>query len=340
MSSSVLARSRSLLGVALVAILVGWFGPLHRRLETVRASLPHFQVPLGRGRLLAWGPGGRRGRSVPVWSYRPRQEEERFPVLFLLHGVGRDARDYLEGWIPWAEARGVLLLAPEFSRLEFPSSRRYSQGHVLTRSGRRRREARWSFTFPEKIFQGVRGANPGLVQETFSVFGHSAGAQFAHRLVLLRPQAPLGLVVAANAGWYTWPDRDQLFPLGLGGIRGAGRRLRAALGRELVVLLGTRDRDPEHPHLRHEPDLDARGRTRWDRGQAFFRAGREAAAREGVPLAWRLEPVPGIGHSHRGMCAAAQDLLEARGMACYEAPPLPSQSRVPGRSKVPPEDLK
>jgi pimeloyl-ACP methyl ester carboxylesterase len=55
----------------------------------------------------------------------------------------------------------------------------------------------------------------GLADEAFDLWGHSAGAQFAHRFALFRPAAPVRRIVAAGAGWYTTPDLELDFPYGL-----------------------------------------------------------------------------------------------------------------------------
>jgi len=49
----------------------------------------------------------------------------------------------------------------------------------------------------------------------FSMFGHSAGAQFVHRYITFMPQGHLRAAVAANSGWYTLPDQTLKLPYGL-----------------------------------------------------------------------------------------------------------------------------
>lgn len=79
----------------------------------------------------------------------------------------------------------------------------------------------------------------------------------------------------------------------------------------MTLLLGEQDTDPRHPSLRRDAGSDAQGTNRFDRGQAFFAAARAAAARLGVECRWRLETVPGVGHSDPGMAHAAAPLLAA-----------------------------
>ena len=91
----------------------------------------------------------------------------------------------------------------------------------------------------EDIFDAVRNAN-GFSRARYDIYGHSAGAQFLHRLVLFKPAARYRVAVAANAGWYAMPDFAVSYPYGLGasGLSPAG--LARAFGRHLVLLLGDR----------------------------------------------------------------------------------------------------
>jgi pimeloyl-ACP methyl ester carboxylesterase len=230
-------------------------------------------------------------------------------VLFVFHGVQRNAEDYFRSWLPWARLHGVLLLVPELSRQEFPGSRRYSQGHVLTRKGRLRRRSRWSLAVPEQIYDALKRENPALGAQEYSLYGHSAGAQFVHRCLLLRPRAPVRLGVAANAGWYCWPKEAIAYPFGLGGTRLSREELNRALGKKLVLLLGQKDVDPDHRFLNRSPEALQQGFHRLARGRGFFAAGRVLAAARLAPFGWSLVEVPGVGHSNRGMREVAGEII-------------------------------
>jgi hypothetical protein len=53
------------------------------------------------------------------------------------------------------------------------------------------------------------------------------------------------------------------------------------------------------------------GPTRYHRAHAYVATGRAAAKALGVPFAWRLIDVPGVGHDGSGMAAAAAPLVAA-----------------------------
>ncbi len=152
----------------------------------------------------------------------------------------------------------------------------------------------------------------GNRSERYSIYGHSAGAQFVHRYLYFMPEARVDRAVAANAGWWTLPDLKVDFPYGLRGSSINESGLKALLQRPLVVLLGTADTDPNHANLRRTPEAMAQGAYRFARGQYFYAAGQRQAKALGVPLAWKLETATGVGHVDKDMAPYAVDILFGR----------------------------
>lgn len=240
---------------------------------------------------------------MAVHVHRPARWAPGGPVVAVLHGVRRNAADYRDAWAPHAEAQDFLLVCPEFSQAGFPGARFYSQGNA------RAPVADWTFAALEQAVDAAlcyHGDAPG---RPFTLYGHSAGAQFVHRHLLLTGAPRARRVVLANAGWYSFPDLATPFPHGLGGLALDPAALRAALARDVVVLLGEADTDPAHPSLRRDAVTDRQGLNRLERGRNFFAAARALAAAEGVPFGWRLRTVPGVGHVNAQMAVAAAPLL-------------------------------
>ena len=249
--------------------------------------------------------------AITVWYHRPARAGEDAPIVFVLHGVGRNAEGYRASWMLLSERGGFVVLAPEFSREEYPDEWRYQHGNRVLRDGTPLPEAQWGFTAIEEIFDAVGRAN-GFKARTYDIYGHSAGAQFVHRMVLFKPGARYRVAVAANAGWYTLPDFDVPYPYGLAGAGVDRRALEQALGRRLVVLLGDRDTDPGHRTLRRSPEAMRQGAHRFARGGAYFDRARRAAADLKAPLAWSLEVAPGVAHSNPRMAPFAAQWVGAR----------------------------
>ena len=97
--------------------------------------------------------------------------------------------------------------------------------------------------------------------------------------------------------------------------------LARALGRDLVLLLGDKDTEPQTVpdeqaiDSQHSRDALAQGQNRFARGLRFFATATEEANSLGFPLARRLRLAAGIDHDPPLMVRAAfQDCFgEARG---------------------------
>lgn len=230
------------------------------------------------------------------------------PVVFVMHGVKRNADEYRDQWYDLALRHGFVLVVPEFSQEQFPGTSAYNLGNVFAPDGRINPEQEWAFSRLEWIFDDVR-RRLRVATDRYSVYGHSAGAQFVHRFLMHVPGARIGRAVAANAGWYTMPDFQIAFPYGLRGSAVSESRLRAALNVPLVILLGESDVDPGDPNLRRTPEAMLQGPHRFARGNAFFKTASHAASEFDAELLWRIETVSDVGHDNSLMAPAAVSYL-------------------------------
>jgi len=288
------------IGVAMAWLLL-WGGVASSQ-ESPLAERP----PIGRG---VFGVRDEAtGRVLKVWSARPADFGAGGRVLFVFHGVKRNARSYRDAWLAADRSERTLVLAPEFSARDFPGSAGYALGGVVDAAGQPRARERWSFRLVEQVFRSVeRGL--GLELSGYDMFGHSAGAQFVHRFVLFCPEARLERAFAANAGWYTFSAGAARFPYGLADRPELARAAAKAYGRRLSVLLGERDSDPRAPYLRQSSQAVAQGAHRLARGLRFFGVAKADAAERGLELRWSLDRVPRVGHDFRAMARAAAALL-------------------------------
>jgi pimeloyl-ACP methyl ester carboxylesterase len=230
------------------------------------------------------------------------------PVLFVMHGLQRDADRYRDEWRALSERYGFVLLVPEFTNAAFPRRESYNFGGIVDRESKPRPRSDWSFRFVRLVFDAYR-ARSGSTAATFDLFGHSAGAQFAHRYALFGADPALGRIVVANAGSYTMPSVERSFPWGLGGTGLERADIVRFLGLQATLLLGDADTDPEHKSLPRDAEARAQGPHRLARGEAFHAALAAAARDVGAPFTWRKHLVPGVGHDNAGMAEAAARLL-------------------------------
>lgn len=248
---------------------------------------------------------------LPVWVYVPASVDAReAPILFMMHGAKRGAARYLSEWDQIAERQGFIIVAPEFTRDAFPGSAGYNLGNrIPRRSETVIEEASWTFSAIEPLFDHVVERLSGS-QKDYSIYGHSAGSQFTHRFMYFKPEARAKRFLAANAGWYTFPDLETDYPVGLGGLKLSDDDLKRFLEKDLIILIGDQDNDPTHESLKRDDGVDQQGPHRFARGQNFFEKGRAEAERVGARFGWRLRIVEGVAHSNGGMAAAAADLVE------------------------------
>jgi poly(3-hydroxybutyrate) depolymerase len=247
---------------------------------------------------------------MPVWFHRPAAWDGEGPVVVVMHGLNRDAGRYRDEWAALAEAGGFLLLVPEFSASKFPGTRWYNFGNLVDDEGRATPPQAWSFHAFDRVVATVmhaaHAARPGYI-----LYGHSAGAQFVHRYLLLTGAKRAERVIIANAGSYTLAT-DRPFPAGLGGTAADPATLREVFARPVILQLGEADTDPQHSSLPRQDWAVAQGSHRFARGWFFFDAMRRTAAAQGAPFNWRVATVPGVGHSNAGMAAHAASQLFGR----------------------------
>ena len=258
------------------------------------------------GQVRAIVPFDRPGAApLKVHLVHPRRVGSKTQLAIVMHGVLRDAGEYLEEWVDWAAQADYVVACPCFDAGGWPGGRSYSLGNVFARGGGRgprRPQPAWAFTAVEALADHL-GEALGLQDRRFDLWGHSAGAQFVHRFPLFRAAAPVRRLIAAGAGWYTLPDLDREFPYGLDhpllGIGGGEAREWTA--RPLTLMRGTLDvvRDP---HLRRTPEAEAQGVTRYERAGRMLAAARELDPR----TRWRLVDVEGAAHDHLEMALGAQ----------------------------------
>ncbi len=264
-------------------------------------------LPKGDGEFLLDVPQG----QMRVLTFVPESFAPDSPVLIVMHGVKRDADRYRDAWRDIAAKANALLLVPEFSNEMWPKSWGYNVGNMQTKYGQALPRDAWSFTAMDRAFDKAV-ALTGSTRRGYKLYGHSAGAQFVHRFIMFTGSPRVERAVAANAGWFTLPHKDDDFPYGLDGIDVTDATLRDAFSVPLTILLGEDDNDPNGKYLRRTPEALAQGEHRLARGAFYFTSAQRAAEKIHVPLKWQLKTVPGVGHSNKGMAPAAAEILLAR----------------------------
>lgn len=247
------------------------------------------------------------GPALRVHTYRPQTIRPGAPILFVMHGVRRDADRYRDEFARVAERAGLIVVAPEFDHAQFPGAQNYNLGNVtLDANGRPVIGPDSAFRAIEPLFDEVQ-RRAGSTRTHYLLYGHSAGAQFVHRFLLFVPSARASLAFVANAGWYTFVA-DDAFPYGLRGLGIERSTLSCFLRRNAVVLLGTRDISADE-NLRATPQAMRQGANRLERGRSFHASLQSAAESFHISLGWRLATVDGASHRNDQMAPAILEHL-------------------------------
>lgn len=245
-------------------------------------------------------------KTIRVWSYKPERWASGDKVLVVMHGMSRNAKEYLDEWKEIAQQKNILVIAPEFhSKFYRITTNDYQDGNIYNFFGEKNPKEEWAFQVIENIIDHINEQNAFEINR-FDIFGHSAGSQFVHRMILLFPNSRINKAIAANAGVYTFPDAFGDYPYTLPTEYPS---LSNAFKSELVILLGENDTSSTSGFL-DESDLAMRqGQHRLERGKQFFRISEKLAIESGYLFNWDLKIVPDAGHNKRQMIKAAGELL-------------------------------
>jgi pimeloyl-ACP methyl ester carboxylesterase len=241
--------------------------------------------PPTRHRVTACSSAGRLAACI-IRPARPRVA----PPLVVLHGISRNAGTLARLFAPEAERSGRSLIVPHFPEETWP---------VFQRPGKAARPDLALMALLDRVATD----DPDLAGPV-DIFGHSGGAQLAHRLAMLYPHRVAALHLAA-AGWYCLPDETMRYPYGLAPGTGAFaaklvRRTTAALRDFLripaCIYVGTEDVTRDDA-LRKTRALDAgQGLHRRARARSYVTAHNAAAEAAGIPPRARLIEMPGCDH--------------------------------------------
>ncbi len=271
------------------------------------APVDGVRIEPGAGKFTFIDRKGDASRHMTVYTYLPvKLKADAATIVFVMHGQGKNADGYRDVWAAQADKYGFMVVAPLFDADTWGGT--YATGQGLMRDNKPTDSAMWSFSVIEHLFDAIKTAT-GNKSAAYRLYGHSEGGQFVHRLVWFLPEARYDKAVAANPGWYTMPDLSVALPYGLANSPATERTLKQSLERNLTVLLGSRDNDPNHPQLRKTSQAMAQGRFRLERGQNFFKQAGERCALLKCKFGWQSQIVPGAAHSNGQMAGAAAAVL-------------------------------
>lgn len=240
---------------------------------------------LPRKQVLRFDRRDRPGESYFV--YVPSPGGQGSPLFVAVHGISRNAFELAQTFAGYCEECGAVLVAPLFTEDHSGDYQR------LGRAGRGPRADAALDSILEEV-EWLTGADATQIH----LFGHSGGAQFAHRYAMAYPHR-VARAAIASAGWYTFPDRQRRYPYG---IRSSQDLPDVRFDPEdflrvpITVLVGERDITPEHMRSTDRVNRQ-QGETRVERARNWVAAMRAEAKAHHVDSLVSLELIPDGDHS-------------------------------------------
>ena len=252
-------------------------------------------------------------KSLDVYCHIPENSDSSTPIVFLFHGNNRNANEYRNSLVAKANLYGFILLVPEFTTTQFPGGDGYNLGNVFTdgdnpSASSLNNESEWAFSVIEPLFTyAIQNLNNQ--SSKYHIIGHSAGAQFAHRFLFFKPLARIDKMVASASGWYTTLDLETNFPYGINASPLEDINFSLLFSKQLTILVGSNDNDPNSSALRHNSIVDLQGLNRLYRAISFYNNAQSKAADLNVNFEWDFVINPNEDHNYLIAVSKASDII-------------------------------
>ena len=240
--------------------------------------------------------------DLGIFYHLPETVDENTKILFIIHGNSRNADDYLKVWRKLTEGENVALFAPHFKRNSFIS---FNTLQMSTSNGVIRSDKNLYLNNSiDTLFEFIK-SKFNLKANSYDIYGHSAGAQFVHRYLLMSKDPKVNIAVAANAGWYTFLNGAN-FPYGVKNppIILSDSNVKVFLGTNLHILIGSNDIDVDSS-INKSDGAQKQGLNRLQRAKNFFDYTSLIVEQNDLNFNWKYQLVPGAPHSNKVMSRAA-----------------------------------
>ena len=243
--------------------------------------------------------------DVEIFYISPEKINEDTKVLFVIHGNSRNAEDYLSAWIPHIKNKNVIVAAPQFNKANF---RNFFLLEMAESSGNVNKDKSKYINNSISLFFNYIKSKFSLDIETYSMFGHSAGAQFTHRYMLLSKDKRISNAVVANAGWYTFISNAD-FPYGIKSspIIISDEHLRWFMSNKVNLLIGSEDIGSKS--LNSSKGAKLQGITRVDRANSYFNSLITKAEDSNYALRWNYRVLDNVDHDFKKVTPYAANIL-------------------------------
>ena len=100
-------------------------------------------------------------KNLKIFYHIPVSRNSQTKIVFVFHGVNRNADEYRNALISKAEQYNFIVIAPQFSNADFPGINQYNFGNVYQdgenpSSSTLNPEGNWSFSIIEPLFDHIK----------------------------------------------------------------------------------------------------------------------------------------------------------------------------------------
>jgi len=243
--------------------------------------------------------------DVEIFYITPNKIDKDTQLLFVIHGNSRNAEDYISAWIPYISNKNIIVVAPQFNKNSF---RYFFLLESATSSGKINNNPDNYINKSISSFFNFFQSKFSLSTNKYKMFGHSAGAQFTHRYMLLSNDKRISSAVIANAGWYTFLNGNN-FPYGIKNspIDISSDHIKWFMSNKTTLLIGNNDINLKS--VNSSKGAQRQGITRVDRANSYFNSLINISDNNNIPFRWSYKVVDKADHDYLKMTPVAAKIL-------------------------------
>ena len=251
-------------------------------------------------------------KPIEVHYYIPENADQTLPILIYLHGMGRNGSGNRDAFINLANQDKFIVIVPEFSNDYFPGGDSYNLANIFIDGDNPSSETlnpseQWTFAVLDPLFIYFKSLISNY-SDKYNLIGFSAGGQVAHRTFIYSNSNYCNQTISMGSGWYTTINENLDFPYGLRESP-YNSSLASIFSKDLTILVGENDNDPNAPNLRRNSIVDQQGDNRFDRAEYFFSTAQNIALQENYIFNWQKYVVPNAAHDAGLVSTYAINLL-------------------------------
>lgn len=244
-------------------------------------------------------------RPIEVqYSFPNNPDFSNLVICIVMPGVDRDINgSYMRSFSYLSMVENICVITPKFAKEDFPTSE-YQYVNISSKT----QYEEWTFNKIDSLFQDFVKKFK-LNVDKYILYGHSAGAQFAHRTAIFSESEYIDYVIAASAGTYTFLDESKNYSSGIKKLMDYKNTILSNLNnRKLYILTGNEDNDPNAENF----IPSEQGNTRHEKALNFYSSTLNYAIENKTYYNWETLIMDSVGHSSKQTIPYVLDIITGK----------------------------